>query len=174
MKKIIIAAVSKNGCIGKNGKLPWHNESEMVHFKQTTLGYPIIMGRKTFDSLPWPLPRRANIVVSRSGVSQEIRSKSYKRVGQSNGPTFMSFTSSVEEAFQDAENTKMRSDKCFIIGGEQIYRLCMDMADEMIISHMDVNVESGDTFFPEWPITTWTECDCVNYHDFAVKKYIKN
>jgi len=156
LKIIIIAAVDKNGCIGKDTAIPWHNKEDFAHFRKTTIGHPVIMGRKTLESMGKALPERPNIVLSRSDLLRI-------------NPTFC--VQSIEQAFEYAEDFRMGD--CFIIGGAEIYKQTLSLADEMIITHMNLEVEDGDTFFPEWPIKDWVLYDCVVHKDFDIKKYRK-
>jgi len=127
MKISIIAAIGKNNEIGLNNQLLWKSESDLEHFKQLTLGKPIIMGRKTFESLPGILPGRPHYVVS----SKPIYDNRVNRVH------------SIEDALLGTP-----SDEVFIIGGASIYEQALPLADELHISHMNWTGEA-DTFFPE-------------------------
>lgn len=138
----LIVAVAKNGVIGKaNGQMSWHVKEEFQHFKNTTLGYPVIMGRKTFETLGKPLKDRLNIVVSRN--------KDYKtEFGD------LIIQSSLADALKFCEEKKF--DKIFIIGGGEIYRQAINIADEMIITFMKFTAD-GEVKFPavnnnEWEI----------------------
>lgn len=126
----IIAAVSKNGVIGNNNKLPWHLAGDFSFFKEVTMGKPIIMGRKTYDSIGKPLPGRHNIV-----VSKKCRDISLVQV-----------VPSLDEAFTVAGHT--RCDEIMVIGGAEIYKQAMPLADKMYITHVDVKLD-GDARFPE-------------------------
>ena len=120
MRKIIISAVAKNEVIGKEtGELPWHISEEFKHFKETTLGSPIIMGRKSFDALGKPLPKRENIVVSRN-------------IGLVYPFPKVKIFNSLEQAFNYCEDKNY--EKVFVIGGGQIYAQAIDFVAEMILS----------------------------------------
>ncbi len=140
MKKIIISAVAKNGVIGKaTGELPWHIREEFRHFKQTTLGSPIIMGRKSFDALGKPLPKRENIVISRNeGLVYPF-------------PDVKIFNN-INDAFKYCEEKNY--EKIFVIGGGQIYEQAINLVDEMIISRLNFNAE-GEVYFPEFNENDW-------------------
>ncbi len=140
MKKILIAAVADNGCIGKNGKLPWHFKEDMQFFKQTTTGHAIIMGSKTFRSLHKPLPNRDNIVLTR-----KIDSLSEKR-----GRYIL--VRDLDTAFRAAEGYFNKN--AFIIGGAKIYKLGLPYVDELLITRIPGEYD-GDTYFPEWPLKEW-------------------
>ena len=140
MKKIVIAAVAKNGVIGRsNGEMPWHSKTEFQHFKNITLGSPIIMGRKTFDTLGSPLKGRLNIIITRS---KELNSKFDDIITFDN----------VNEAYSFCENKKY--EKIFLIGGGSLFPQFIKDADEMIISIMDLNAV-GDICFPEIDENVW-------------------
>lgn len=140
MRKIIISAVAKNGVIGKNnGELPWHISEEFRHFKQTTLGYPIIMGRKSFDALGKPLPKRENIVISRnSGLVYPFNE--------------IKIFNSLNQAYEYCEEKQY--EKIFVIGGGQIYAQAINQVDEMIISKLDFDAE-GEVSFPTFDENEW-------------------
>ena len=135
MKISIIVARSTQGVIGRDNELPWRLPADLKHFKRTTLGHPIIMGRNTWESLGRPLPDRRNIVISRThGFSAE------------DAETF----SSLEGALSACET----SDQVFIIGGAQVYEQAIEFADEMIITEVQIDVV-GDAHFPEFEEEDW-------------------
>lgn len=142
----LIAAVASNNVIGHELALPWRLKSDLKHFRESTLGRPIIMGHKTFLSLGKPLPKRTNIVLSRQlQVAPE--------------GTYLA--KSLDEALtlgqHHAHNHETNDPALLVIGGGEIYRLFWSLADELIITHVDANVE-GDTTFPtigsEWEKTS--------------------
>jgi dihydrofolate reductase len=155
LKKIIIAAVSRNNVIGRDGKIPWHSKEEFKHFKSTTIGFPIIMGRKTFESIGKPLPGRLSIIITRQ--------RDYAAEFQ-NVLTFHSLPDSIDYC------EKKGYEKVFIIGGFQIYQEAVDLADEMIISEMMFEVE-GDTYFPEFKTEKWDLFLSSNHEEFEVNYY---
>jgi len=132
MKINLIAAIGKNNEIGLNNQLLWKSKSDLEHFKKLTLGKPIIMGRKTFESLPGILPNRIHYVVSHRPIYDN-------RVHRVN---------SIQDALLGTP-----SDEVFIIGGASIYEQALPLADELHISHMDWTGKA-DTYFPtigpEW------------------------
>ena len=135
MKITIIVARSTQGVIGRDNELPWRLPADLKHFKNTTLGHPIIMGRNTWESLGRPLPDRRNIVISRTpGFSAE------------DAETF----SSLEDALSACET----SNQVFIIGGAQVYEQALEFADEMIITEVQIDVV-GDAHFPEFEEEDW-------------------
>jgi dihydrofolate reductase len=157
LKKIIIAAVSLNDVIGIKGELPWKLPEDFRHFKNTTLGYPLIMGRKTYESFGKPLPGREHLVITRN--------KNYK-VDYEQVKLFPNF----DDALKFAE--ELNTNKVFIIGGGEIYKIGMDYADEMIISRVNMNAE-GDAFFPEIDESIWEITDRKKYDEFEVNTYTR-
>lgn len=155
MKKIIIAAVSQNNVIGSQGTMPWHSKEEFKHFKSTTTGYPIIMGRNTFKSLGKPLKNRLNIIITRNpGNKFDFEELIY--------------FSSLNEAYQFCENDGFN--KIFIIGGGEIYSSAINDADELIISVMKFEVE-GDTYFPSISESDWEVAAIKESEEFSVYYY---
>ena len=129
-----IAAIGKNRELGFRGKLPWHVPEDLKHFKETTLGRPVIMGRKTFESLgiKKPLPGRLNIVITRN--------PDYAAEGAL-------VVSSIEDAI--AEARKHDQEEIFIIGGAEIFKLAMHLIDRLYLTVIGGEFEA-DTFFPEY------------------------
>lgn len=149
MKISLIAALDKNKVIGKNNDLPWHLPDDMKYFMQTTMGHPVIMGRKNFDSIPpkyRPLPGRTNIVLTRQ--------KGFSSPG-------ILVCHTAEEALEVA--SKENSEELFIIGGAEIYRLFIDRADYLYLTQIDAAVK-GDTFFPDFNPTEWRQVK-RNHHE---------
>ena len=158
MKIVIISAVARNGVIGRsNGDMPWHVKEEFQHFKNTTLGYPIIMGRITYETLGKPLKDRLNVVIT----NQPDYSLPYKEV-----KIFRTLTEAIEAI------SKIDPKKIFIIGGGQVYRQAIEFADEMIISIMKFDAE-GDVFFPEIKPARWKEVSKEERDQFDILTYIK-
>ena len=130
MEKCIIVAIAENNAIGRSNELLWHISDDLRFFKRTTLGSPVIMGRKTFESIGRALPGRVNIVVSRGfSTGEEVE-----------------VVNSLEDAFAVAEDTNL--EKCFVIGGGQIYAQALDFADRLVVTHVHTVIEDADTFFP--------------------------
>jgi dihydrofolate reductase len=154
LKKIIIAAVSSNGIIGNNGKIPWHSTQEFKHFKKTTIGFPVIFGRRTFESLGKPLKERLNIIISRNLTYQSDQ----------NILIFSSLTNAYKYLL------KNNYEKVFICGGREIYISATKSADEMIISFMKITVH-GDTKFPKINFINWTLTKTINFKEFDVCYY---
>lgn len=156
MKKIIISAVAKNGVIGRSsGEMPWHSKEEFKHFKNTTFGHPIIMGRVTYNTLGSPLKGRLNIIIT-SNHNLKYASSDIK--------IFYSLQSAYE--YLEKENFE----KIYIIGGAKIYAQAMESADEMIISIMDFEAE-GDVYFPKIDDSKWEIKDRQQRDGFEVLYY---
>ncbi|PID62820.1 MAG: diacylglycerol kinase [Ignavibacteriae bacterium] len=154
LKRIIISAVSANGVIGSNNKIPWHSKEELKHFKNTTFGHPVLMGRKTFQSLDNVLEGRLNIVISA------------RKITDKNVLTF----SSVGKAYQYLRKNKY--EKVYICGGGRIYRNTVRHAEEMIISWMNFNTQ-GNIYFPKINKAKWKIINEEQFKDFVVKYYLR-
>jgi dihydrofolate reductase len=152
-----MVAVAQNGVIGKDGKMPWHSKEELQYFKKTTSQYPVLMGRKTLESMGKPLKNRLNLILSKK--PEMLR----------NYEDIIIFDN-IDEAFKYCENNNY--EKLFVLGGEEIYRQTMDDCDTMLISWMKFEVE-GDTFFPEIDENVWEVESITNYNDFDVYRYKK-
>ena len=133
---VLIAAVDRNLAIGKGGEMPWHLPADLAFFKRTTLGASVIMGRKTFESIGRPLPGRENIVITRNSTWQHPGCHRASGVSDAVGVA--------------------KSDPVFIIGGGEIYVQAMPQADRLIITHVAVDIDGADTFFPRIDETLWT------------------
>ena len=140
MRIIIIVAVAANGVIGRaNGEMPWHVKEDFQHFKKTTMGSPIIMGRKSFESLGKPLKGRENIVVTRNAnLNYDFDD--------------VKIVLSLNEAIEYCKS--LNQEKIFITGGGEIYKQSISIADEMIISHMKFDAV-GEVKFPEIDMNEW-------------------
>jgi len=153
MRLIIIAAHDPNLVIGKDGELPWHYSEDLKFFKRTTMGAPLLMGRTVFEELSEkPLPGRENVVLSRK--------KNYEHV-----PTF----NSIDKALDFLKG----SEKVFIIGGGEVYRQTIDLADELIITEIKKEYD-GDTFFVEYRNDIgkkWEEVWREDHPEFSFVKY---
>lgn len=148
---IAIVAMTPERIIGHAGALPWHLPEDLAFFKKTTSGFPIIMGRKTFDSIGRALPKRRNIVLTRD------ENWSAEDVEVIHSP---------EELFALAELGK----QAFIIGGSEVYKAFMDLTDEMIVSHVTHDYP-GDTIFPEFEQVFPVSEDLASFDGFRVKHY---
>lgn len=128
----MIAAMADNRIIGKDNQMPWYLPADFAWFKRCTMGKPVLMGRKTYDSIGRPLPGRLNIVISRdAALSIE-------------GVTTVT---SIEHALEVAGD----SEEVMIIGGGAIYAACLPMASKLYVTHIEAEIE-GDTQFPDWGV----------------------
>jgi len=158
LRIVIIAAIAQNGVIGRaNGEMPWHVKEEFQHFKQTTFGSAVIMGRKTFETLGKPLKGRENIIVTRN--------KDFK-VDFDETKLVHSLEESI--SYCNSKNYK----KVFIIGGGEIYRQALQLADEMILSFMKFEAE-GEVIFPEIKSEKWQQVSKEEREQFEIRKYIR-
>ena len=156
MEKSIIVAIADNNAIGKDNALLWHISEDLKFFKRTTMGCPVIMGRKTFESIGRPLPKRLNIVISRGFEA----------------PEGVVVVSSLEEAYKAAEESlsytpdSIGNPRCFIIGGGQIYAQAIADADIITVTHVHTVIEDADTFFPAIDPAVWQAADRSEiFHD---------
>jgi dihydrofolate reductase len=133
---VLIAAMARNRAIGHDGQMPWHLPRELKHFKETTMGRPIVMGRRTWESIGRALPGRQNIVVTRNTA--------YRAEG-------CDVVASLEQAVEVA-----RGSEVMIIGGGQLYAESLPFADRMVLTVVDCAPEA-DTWFPEWNAGDWRE-----------------
>ena len=136
----LIVAMAQNGVIGRDNALPWHLRQDLRRFKAQTLGKPILMGRKTFESIGRPLPGRTNIVLTRD--------PNWSAAG-------VIAVRSVEEALARASGAT----ELVAIGGAEVYRLVMPFARRMYLTNVQADVP-GDTYFPEFDPTQWADVDC--------------
>jgi dihydrofolate reductase len=137
--------------------MPWHEKEEFQHFKKTTLGFPVIMGRKTFETLGKPLKGRENIIVTRN--------KDFT-VNFDETKIFHSLEDAIN--YCDSKN----SEKAFIIGGGQIYKQAISIADEMILSFMKFEAE-GEVKFPEINYEKWEQISSEDRERFEIRKYTR-
>ena len=154
MKTIIIVAMTRNRVIGKAGRIPWHDAEDLKHFKRLTTGHAVIMGRKTFESIGKPLSGRRNIVVTRKLKIENRESK--VEGGDANSAGYgVDIVHSLDEALQLCR--QRNEERAFIIGGGQIYAQALPLADEMIVTWIERDDITGDTFFQEWDPAQWIE-----------------
>jgi dihydrofolate reductase len=140
----LIAALAHNRVIGKNNVMPWHLPEDLAHFKRTTLNHPVIMGRKTWESIGRPLPKRRNIVISRQ-IDLNV-------IGAEVVPSF------------DAALTLCADEhEIFVIGGGQLYAETLPFADRLVLTEIEQNFD-GDTFFPDFSTMDWIETSRQQYN----------
>lgn len=139
----IIVAMGNNRAIGKDNQLLWHLPEDLQYFKRVTMGKPIIMGRKTFESIGRPLPGRLNIVLTRQTDWQHEGVK---------------VVHTIEDALQLAQAQSLIDgiDEVMVIGGAEIYQAALPQADKLYITQVDADID-GDAFFPEVDMTQWQE-----------------
>ena len=139
--KTIVVAVSRNGIIGREGDMPWRLSSDLKRFKAMTLGKPVIMGRKTFQSIGRPLPGRPNVIITRD--------TDFSAEG-------VVVAHSLDEAIEAASRLAKESnaDEICILGGGEIYRQAIGLADRLLVTHVEADVE-GDTPFPKIDPGIW-------------------
>ncbi len=147
----LIVAMDKNRLIGKNNQLPWHLPADLAHFKSITMGKPIVMGRKTFESIGKPLPGRRNIVITRQ--------KDLKIAG------YASFDS-LEAVLKALTSEK----EIMIIGGATIFEQALPMANKMYLTIIDEAFD-GDTFFPSWDPKEWKEISTQSFDPDSKNSY---
>ena len=151
---VIIAAVARNRAIGKDNRLLWNIPEDMAHFKSLTSGHTVVMGRKTWESLPprfRPLPGRRNIVTSRQA--------DYAAPG-----------AEIADSLENALKLASTVETVFVIGGEQIYRQAISHADRLEITEVDLEPE-GDAWFPEIAAVNWEKTAKTEGIDYAFVTY---
>ena len=139
MKLIIIAALSRNRVIGKDGKIPWHIPEDLKRFKRLTKGHSVLMGRKSFESLGKPLPERRNVVLTSKTI-----------------PDVETYAS-IDAALQEL----VGQDNVFVIGGGEIFKQTLERVHEWNLTHIDMEYE-GDAFFPPYEHLVGTKFKIVN------------
>lgn len=151
----LVVAAAENNVIGKNNKLLWHLPNDMAFFKNTTWGMPVIMGRKTFESLGKPLKGRTNIVIT--GNKNFSPDKDVIVAG------------SIQSAISESEKTDAK--ECYVIGGGEVYRLSLPIAHRIYLTRVHTTIE-GDTFFPsihekDWHLVNSTTFAADSRHQFS-------
>jgi len=160
----IIVAVAENGVIGKDNQLLWRLSDDLKQFKALTSGHAVIMGRKTFDSIGKPLPKRTNIVITRQDKVSE--------------DTSVLVANSIERAVEMAKELK-GNDEIFIIGGGNIYEQSLAITDKVYLTEVKTTID-GDTYFPDLSKDEWEEISRKSYqkgekneYDFDVVELIR-
>ena len=148
----LIVARAANGCIGRDNKLPWYLPNDLKYFKRVTLGKPIIMGRKTWESLKGPLPGRTNIVITRQADYVADGAK---------------VVTSLDDAIRMAENVALIDgvDEAVVIGGAEIYAQALEKVARLYVTEVHADV-AGDAFFPAYAQDVWQES---GREDFAAE-----
>jgi len=147
MKISMIAAMAQQRVIGKDQKMPWHLPADLAFFKKTTMGSPLLMGRKTYESIGRPLPGRLNLVVTRN---PELKIAGCDVV------------SSLDQALDIATKKSTDSDELFIIGGGHLYNSFLPHADRLYLTLIDAELE-GDTFFPDYMQYQWHQIERIDH-----------
>jgi dihydrofolate reductase len=157
--------MTRNGVIGRDNDLPWRLPDDMKHFMRTTRGHPVIMGRRTFESMDGPLPRRTNIVVTRQ--------RAYRAAEGARVVADLDAALAAARAQCDADGV----DLAFIIGGAELYRRGLAIADRLYVTRVDAELD-GDTHFPEVDWTAWRRissehhpADAEHAYGFDVEVY---
>ena len=133
----LVVAAARNGVIGRDNGLPWRLPADLAHFKRVTLGHPILMGRRTWDSIGRPLPGRQNIVLTRD-------------------PGFRAVGATVVHSLAEARTAAAGADRLMVIGGAELYRAVLADADVLHLTEVDADIE-GDAHFPPWHREEWQE-----------------
>ncbi len=133
----LVVAAARNGVIGRDNGLPWHLPADLAHFKRVTLGHPILMGRRTWESIGRPLPGRQNIVLTRD-------------------PAFHAGGATVVHTLAAARAAAAGAERLMVIGGEELFRACLDEAAVLHLTEVDADV-AGDVRFPPWRREEWQE-----------------
>jgi dihydrofolate reductase len=136
----MIVARSSNHVIGRNNQMPWKISADLQFFKKVTMGHPVIMGRKTWESIGRPLPGRRNIVVSRN-------------------PDFQLSGAELTGSLEEALDRLNESPRVFVIGGEQLFNQAFPKADKLYLTEIDLDIDGGDTFFEVPDSSAWQETE---------------
>ena len=159
----LIAALDRNNAIGKGNALPWHLPDDLKHFKALTLGKPVLMGRRTAESLGRALPKRRNLVLTRSGAVPFAG---------------MQAVASIDEAIAIAGAD---GEELCVIGGGEVYALALPLATRLHLTHIDTVVAGADAFFPRFDAADWREtariahpADAAHAFAFDFVDYLRN
>ncbi|MDP4012978.1 MAG: dihydrofolate reductase [Candidatus Nanoarchaeia archaeon] len=156
MELILIAAVSENSVIGRDGELPWRYSEDLKRFKQLTLGHAVLMGRKTYESIGSPLEGRLNIVLTKN-----------KKYEAHDGICLVN--SLADALFICDEN---RIDQVYVIGGEKVYEAALPFADRLELTEIHKKVD-GDAFFPKYDKSKWEEINREDKEEYSFVTYKK-
>ena len=164
MKLSLIAAVDRRNAIGRDNQMPWHLPMDLRRFKALTLGKPVLMGRKTAQSLGRALPGRQNLVLTRSGVAPFAG---------------MDVVDTVEHALAQARAAGAQ--ELWVIGGGEIYRQLLPIAQAMYLTHVDTAIDGADAYFPEFDALDWRvtareghASDAQHAYGFSFVDYVRN
>jgi dihydrofolate reductase len=134
-----VVAAARNGVIGQTNRMPWHLPSDLAFFKRLTMGHPVVMGRKTYESIGKPLPGRKNIVITRD-------------------PAFQAPGCVIVDSLDAAYRAAGDVDEVFVIGGAQVYEAAMPTVDRIYLTEVEAEIE-GDTWFPRFDRSQWAETE---------------
>jgi len=155
MRLTLVAAIATNGVIGRDGGLPWPRTGDLRHFKTLTTGHPMVMGRRTYESIGRPLPGRTTLVVTRDpGWSAEG----------------VVVRASVPDALMAAEAL---DDEVFVVGGAEVYAATLGRADRLVVTWIDQE-PVGDTWFPDLDWTDWREVEREAHEGFSIVTYLRD
>ncbi|MDY6779066.1 MAG: dihydrofolate reductase [Halobacteria archaeon] len=176
IRKVIIVAMTDEGVIGKDGEIPWHYPEDMEHFRETTWGYPVLMGRVTYESLPddyRPLPGRKNIVLTTDEGYEADETVDSLDENQNDEDvvenTSVDFVNSFEEAWEVASEA---SEKVFVAGGSAVYEQTIDGADRMVVTEVHESYD-GDAAFPEYDGSEWREVRRDDRGEISFVEYLR-
>lgn len=159
MRLALVAAVAANGVIGADGEVPWHYPADLAHFRRTTLGHPVVMGRRTFETiyrqLGEPLPERHNIVLTNRPASL---------------PAGVVAVDSPSAALAEAEATGATT--AYVVGGASVYRQFLPDADRLVLTELRESFE-GDTTFPDVEWDRWEERERTPHAEFDIVTYVR-
>ena len=156
MNIALIVAISEDGTIGDQGKIPWHIREDLQRFKRLTMGHPIIMGRKTYESIGKPLPGRTNIVLTQSASF----------TAPPGVLTFASLNAALDHCRRQNEQS------VFIIGGRKVYEAALPLADKLFVTEVHRRV-AGDTTFPDYNRDEWRETARENGPECSFVEYAR-
>ncbi|WP_411963673.1 dihydrofolate reductase [Haloferax sp. YSMS24] len=158
---VLVAAVANNRVIGRDGDMPWHLPEDLQHFKQTTMGHPVVMGRKTYESiarqLDGPLPGRYSVVLTSRDLDL---------------PEGAETAASIAEAVDASADAaaEMGVETVYVVGGATVYEQFLDRASRMVLTELD-DAHEGDTRFPDWDPDEWVETDRDDRDGFSFVVY---
>ncbi|WP_276273215.1 dihydrofolate reductase [Haloarcula litorea] len=159
MRLSLVAAVAANGVIGAGGEMPWHHPEDLAHFRETTVGHPVVMGRRTFEAIAadvgGPLPDRHNVVLT--GRPDRLP----------DDVTAVTSLSAARAAVRDHE-----ADTAYVVGGGSVYRQFLPEADELVLTELDAS-HDGDTTFPDVDWDRWRVAERERYDAFEVVRYVR-
>lgn len=158
MELILVAALAENRVIGRDGELPWPSiPADRSQYRERIADWPVILGRRTFDSMREDLPGTAQVVLSRSAADYDVVSAHH--------------ASGVDDAVDVVES--LGYDRAYVIGGAAIYDLFLPVADRLVLSQIPGAYE-GDAYFPDWRGGDWTLADSTAYDEFTLEEWVRN